>query len=344
MSEEIQADAAPVDDVAVSEPATSEPEAKSDSFYKSFEAVHDKVRPARNESGQFSRRIPTEGELAGLQDLDVEETPPQDETETKAEQIAKPQAWGKKVAEHWDKLPLEIKQEIAKREQDIQRFISERGNASKSEVTQQLESIASRFADTLPRVNGQPMPTTQMMEHFLAANHALETNPREALQWLAKSYGVDLGGQPADVEQVRAQAYAEAQSQLQQHYQQQQQQQYEQQHRQTENYLLKFAADKPYFSQIENQVLYHIMALKSVDPDLDYRELLQLAHDKALAERPELDVEKTAKAKAEARRRADEAKRLASLNVKSTTGKSPRSSKDIWGDMAATYDRLNPGR
>lgn len=51
---------------------------------------------------------------------------------------------------------------------------------------------------------------------------------------------------------------------------------------------------------------------------MDFREVLQLAHDRALAEHPDLDPrvkEKEASARQEAAKKAAEAKRLASINV-----------------------------
>jgi hypothetical protein len=142
----------------------------------------------------------------------------------------------------------------------------------------------------------------------------------------------DLRGQ-VDAQAIRQQAYAEFQAELQQQHAQQQ-----------TTYIAKFAADKPYFSHIQNEVLYHVLALKGTNPELDYRELLRRAHDKALAEHPDLDPktkERTQTQMREAKRKADEARRQQSLNVRSTVGAAPRSSGDMYSRMADIYDQIH---
>jgi hypothetical protein len=71
--------------------------------------------------------------------------------------------------------------------------------------------------------------------------------------------------------------------------------------------------------------------------------VLREAHDRAVKasgiELPDVAAER--------RRKADEAKRLASINVRSSAGRSPRTvSGDIWSNDAwsAAYDRASGGR
>ncbi len=94
------------------------------------------------------------------------------------------------------------------------------------------------------------------------------------------------------LEQVRNEAYQAALQRM-------HQQQTAVHEQQASNYIEKFAEGKPYWPQIENQVLYHILALKGTNPEMDYRELLQTAHDRALSEQRDLDPRAKAKAQEE---------------------------------------------
>jgi hypothetical protein len=84
-------------------------------------------------------------------------------------------------------------------------------------------------------------------------------------------------------------------------------------------------------------VLANVVELKArinfgLSEAMTEREIIQAAYDRA-TEAPRL--------RAEAKKKADEAKKLASLNVKSSMGASPKSSfKSLEDEMAATYDRI----
>ena len=144
------------------------------------------------------------------------------------------------------------------------------------------------------------------MHHLLAANDALERNPAEALQWLANHYGVDLGslGQaPPDPQQEAQTLLQQAQQealrsfQAQQQWEQQQQQQAMAQ--QLTQHVERFASDKPHWAELEPEILHHVSGLRATRPEMDPRDVLQTAYDKALAGRPELDASKKGRAKAQ---------------------------------------------
>ena len=183
---------------------------------------------------------------------------------------------------------------------------------------------------------------TQVMHHLLAANDALERNPAEAIQWLANHYGVDLGslGQaPPDPQQEAQTLLQQAQQealrsfQAQQQWEQQQQQQAMAQ--QLTQHVERFASDKPHWADLEPEILHHVTGLRGTNPEMDPREILQTAYAKALAANPQYDVAK----KSEIKRRADEARRLASMNVKSIGGAIARSGGKNWAnDLGKIYD------
>ena len=184
-------DAAPVD-VPVDAPAPSEPssDAPADTIGDSMERVYD---AAEARDGEY-RKPPEYKPDAPPSEPDKGAPDGLKEYERLEKKAATPQSWGKHIMEHWDGLPDTVKDEIARREQDVARFVSQHSTNLRSaqQSQQQLEAVNQRFAETLPRVNGQPMPTHEAYARMIAANDALERNPREALAYLAQSYGIDL--------------------------------------------------------------------------------------------------------------------------------------------------------
>ena len=180
------------------------------------------------------------------------------------------------------------------------------------------------------------------IQRFVAADHLLKTNPAAAIQYLAQAHGVDLGTVPAPQQQQAPQVRAAARTDAQQIAQMQQEQ--AQQHQQQEQHLTaaitRFADGKPYWAQIEPQVVQQIHAMKMTDPgrvQADPLGALQEAEKQAL----KLSGIEPPERKAEARKKADEAKRLASLNVRSSITSPKPSFKTMEEEMAVTYERLN---
>ena len=106
--------------------------------------------------------------------------------------------------------------------------------------------------------------------------------------------------------------------------------------REIENYI----REKSYWPEIEEEVHRQVNAVKDQNPSLyamDPLRVIREAEQRALA----ITGVKNKLNLGEARRKADEARRLASLNVKSKIGSSPHS---VPGDMRATmeevYDRI----
>ena len=333
MSEEFQsAEAAPVDTVpAPSEPS---PDAPADNIGNSMEAVYDAAE-ARN--GEY-RKPPEYKPDAPPSESDKGAPDGLEEYEKLEKKAAMPQSWGKHIMEHWDGLPDTVKDEIARREQDVARFVSQHSTNLRSaqQSQQQLEAVNQRFAETLPRVNGQPMPTHEVYARMIAANDALERNPREALAYLAQSYGIDLAElrPPSDpVETARQQERQALQTQL----QQVEQQRYAATRRVITDHVERFAAERAaHWPQIENDVLYHIGALRALHPEMDSRDVLEQAYAKAVASRPDLDPNK----KAEAKKRADEARRIQSMNVKSIGNAARRAGTNWQDDLGRIYDQI----
>jgi len=316
-----------------------------DKIIKTMERAYDQAQRTPQPS-KLPPRLPDESSFprAAIETGKTDQAEATEETAV-SNNIKPPPSWDAKARAKWGSLDPELREYIVKRESEAQARLSEFGRGSKQ--LGELGAVFEQHRDSIPRLpDGQPMPPHSVIQHLLTANRILEQNPREAIEWLARSKGIDLASeygqqhapQQIDLEQVRQEVRQEV---LQQHYQQQ----HAAQEQQTSSYIATFAADKPYWPQIENDVMYHILAVKGTNPEMDYRDVLQVAHDRALKDRPEFDPRlkaKEATARQEAVRKAVEAKRLASLNVGSRSpGRSVNARRGSLEDtMRDVADRL----
>lgn len=121
---------------------------------------------------------------------------------------------------------------------------------------------------------------------------------------------------------------------------------YSQWHQQREQHLTaaitRFADGKPYWAQIEPQVIQQIAAMKAVDPGFVQGDpMAALKEAESIALKISGVEDRLPARQAQARKRADEAKRLASLNVRSTIT-SPRTEyKTMEEEMQSVYERLH---
>jgi hypothetical protein len=333
-----------------------------------MEAAYDNI-VNRAPNGQFTRRdnprLPDESALRNHESPAAEK--PQAEQTELGEPIKMPQAWGKALGTYWHDLPYPVQQEFFRREDEIQKFVSENGRVLKQaeESQRELGEIAERYADVLKTADGRPVPVPQVLDQLLAAHKALESDPRQALLWLHNYYKVDPAELAAEIaqrnidpvaqarEQERAAWQAELQrrdAEIQAQIQQQQQQQWAAYTQQLEQRIQQFADDKPYWAKVEDSILYHVAALKRTNPNLSPLEILQMAHDKAVAgtEYDEKSKSKAAAELAERKQRAAQAKRLASMNVgTSKVGVSPvrqhniSQGRGLENYMGELWDRIN---
>jgi hypothetical protein len=272
-----------------------------------------------------------------------------------------PQAWGKALGTYWHDLPYPVQMEFFRREEEIQKFVSQNGRTIKQaeESQRELGEIAERYADVLKTADGRPVPVPQVLDQLLAAHKALETNPREALAWLHNYYHVDPAELAAEIaqrnvdpieaarQQERAAIQAELQrrdAEIQAQIQQQQQQQWANYTQQLEQQIEQFAAARPYFGELQDEIEDNIAALKNRNPSMPPLQMLELATNKALAAHPDLDPktkQTRAQELAERKQRAEQAKRLASLNVRGKTGATPRPvRKSMEDEMSDIYDAI----
>jgi DNA uptake protein ComE-like DNA-binding protein len=128
-----------------------------------------------------------------------------------------------------------------------------------------------------------------------------------------------------------------AQLQHQQQSWQNQRQQYLQEH------IMEFIKDQVHTPELEDELVRQVQAVRATNPRLfesGPMAVVKQAHSRALAIVPDADKSKAE----EAKKKADEARRLGSLNVRSVLSKSPSNiEKDIWSsaNWESAYDKAN---
>jgi hypothetical protein len=182
---------APVEEVATPEPVNTEAETPHDDGEKAADGRE------RGPDGKFIAKTP---EM-------VQDTPDQP-SEAVADPAAKlairaPASWSPAAKATFDKLPPEVQQAVAKREQEI-----DHGLRRKSEEVKRYEPLEQVLAPRRAQWAAQGMDEVHAVKTLLAAQDLLEKNPMQGLEFLARSYGVNLNtaqpqGQPYQAQPAR---------------------------------------------------------------------------------------------------------------------------------------------
>ena len=201
MEDDIRAAMAEVSGIAP-EPAPVEEVAAPEAVIAEAETPHDDSQKAadgrvRGPDGKFIAKAP---EM-------VQDTPDQP-SEAVADPAAKlairaPASWSPAAKATFDKLPPEVQQAVAKREQEI-----DHGLRRKSEEVKRYEPLEQVLAPRRAQWAAQGMDEVHAVKTLLAAQDLLEKNPMQGLEFLARSYGVNLNtaqpqGQPYQAQPAR---------------------------------------------------------------------------------------------------------------------------------------------
>jgi len=326
-------------------PAAEAPSGGSmdDTLSKAWDALQTEGDKSTDTSGQLP-------EKSGHQDL-AKPAAAQANPAEAAPATPAPHSWQAEMQAKWAALPPDVQTYIAQREAEAHRAISEQGQAVAG---------YQRLFDQFGVPKGYEHQLTQ---ELLAAQHFLNTNPVEGLKWLAQSYGVDLNQIAQPPEQATDDLFRDPRldkqvlpemQRLQQtiqglagHLTQQQQAAYAAERGETVKIVESFAKDKPLWAEIEQDVVAEITALKATQPNMPKSQMLEKAYERALWANPaarqkhleKIDADK----RAEAAKKASEAKRIASMNVRTGASASTPASDAKWDSddaMSSLYDRI----
>ena len=299
----------------------------------------------RTEDGRFASKEGSEsGADRGDAPAEAKETTDQG-TPTEVEPakvIDPPVSWSAEAKALWGELSPAIQQQVLKRETDTNTALQDRAEKLKGyePLTAALEPVGEHL-----RLNG--MTNESYVTQLVAADQFLRRSPAEAIQWLARSYGVDLSTANAepDGEPVNPQYAALEQrvGQLTNYLETQATGAAASQHANASSEIEAFKSDPANL---------HFEAVKaSMGALMDAKEATSLkdAYDQATWKNPEIraqiladqKAEEMAKRDKEAKERATEAVRVAGTNLSSrgTSGNGATPSNlSMEEEMAQTYD------
>lgn len=304
-----------------------------DAIDKDLNEIWEKSHPPRTEDGKFTPK-----ETAETPEItDQAQTKPE---EPAAPAIQMPVSWSPDRKAEWEALPSTAREYIAKREQEAHSQISQLGQQVKT--AQPLFEVLERHRAAY---EGKAAPA-EAIERLFAANNYLERDPVNAIQWLASQYGVDLqalAGDPNSQPDAQVSALKNEIAQLKalvgqttQRVMSREQQEQEAKIKAVEAEIEAFAKDKPEWNTLEAEILANVGVLRTLNPALSHKDLLEQAYERAVFANPQtraaqlarLEKEKADKAAEEAKKRAIEAKKASSTNVKSSPGSHAATSLD----------------
>lgn len=346
--------AAPVATESAPAPASAPVEQAAPSFEDTMSQVWDKMNPKRDDTGQFASDNPVAEGAEPAADATVKKIDqPSDAAQepVKPPAIEAPNSWSAEMKAKFGALPPEAQQYIADREREAHQAITQKGEQIKAfePIRQTLDQHREVFVK-----NG--VTEAEGISKLLAADRFLESNPVEAIKWLANSYGVDLRqfvtGNPqqdqsqqpsSEVFQLRREL-AEIKNSLTARERSEQQAQTAT----VAQTIEKFASENPYFNDVEDELMGMIPVIKSKEPGLNYTEVLKKAYDRAVYANPDVRqrLQADQQKAAEDKRKADEAeavrkaKQAGGINQRSTQGTSPTKGASMEDTMSQVYDRL----
>lgn len=303
--------------------------------------IWDKNHKPRDEQGRFASTKEPEAPAAEEtpQAEATGETNTEDQTpEAKPVEQAKPAidppaSWSREVREKWASLPPDVQEYVARRESEAHSQITRLGQTAKA--AEPLLSVIEQNRELFAKRNVQP---EQGISALLNAQRKLDENPVAAIGWLAQQYGVDLSmfanpdanasqqdpvvlGLQHELANLRREL-AETKGTVQSRLEAEQQAQLTQYQQTVESFL----NGKELTEADEQELVVLVNAEKQLNPGKPAEKLLEDAYETFMARTPErrskliekqLADQRAREAEA-AQKKATEAKKVASLNVKST--------------------------
>ena len=338
-------EAAPAPAVAVEAPDAPEtPQTIEAALDADLGDIWDKANAPRDEAGRYKSANPAEPDTA----IEVQ-SPETVAPEPAPPAIAAPVSWTREMAEQFATLPPAAKEYIAKRESEATAQISRLGQQVK-----QVEPVIRTLEQHRASFERNGMTYESGVKALLVAQDMLDTNPQAAIQEIARAYGVDLGSYAGQPQEGPSRDVLALQSQVAQLSQQLQnslsrQRSDDEQKRDAHLNSLQtavedFSKDKADIALVESDMIALIPSIRQRKPGLSEKEILAQAYEQAVWINPTLRekrlADEKAKSAADALKKAEAARKAASINVRSGQNARPaRMSVD--DELSAVYDRMN---
>jgi hypothetical protein len=306
--------AADWDRIRAETPTEEVPEKIAKPVEEKAEVVEEKPARERAPDGKFAPKAPIE-ELP----VEVIEAEPLAGEPKEAPAVESPKSLRKELAEkHWGKLDPEIQQAWTERDANYERGIQR--YRERAEAADRLESAFAPYTETLRQVGATPEQAIQTllgMDHILRAGQPAEK--AALIAQLAQQFNVPLEHLP-QVGPMQQQLLAQAQ-QLQQHRAQQtvaSQQQAQRELDSLTSEVIQFSEGKEHFGTVSQEMFAILPTIRDQFPNATPQEKLQKAYDIAVqanpAARAAIAAQQQQAQRAEALKKANEAKKSASVN------------------------------
>lgn len=318
---------------------------QTSSIDETMRATWDRLNPRRDEDGRFAAK---DGEQAKPETVPADQSAEMKD-EPAAPAIDPPISWSAEHKAKWESVPLDLRQYIAQRDKEAQTAISRYGQHLKA--YEPLGQVIDHFKDTFQR-NG--IAPADGIARLLAVESRLASDPAEAIKDIAKAYGVELsalitetaadgapqqqGTLPPEVSALKAElAQTKAElGKITSHLTAQERSRLQAENAALTKQIADFANGKPHFDNVR-----HLMgAMMMTDETLSLEDAYERAlyadpntRQRILSDQRKADEEKQAQ---EARKRATDAKKAASVNVRSTSvaGGNPKTMDDTLRETA----------
>ena len=362
---------------------TGNPGAEANSFEKTMSDAYDKAMasdvpesapdvslaegaglPSAEPEGEPPASSPSSGRLRGPDGKFIDkpktdvapkeaapvETPPAAQTAETTADLSPPASWSAEMRPVFAKLDRKTQDYILTRDRQGSEGVAKLKTEYEGQLST-LRPIAEALRPVEARLKVNNIHPAQYVANLAAADEALRTNPMQAIQEVARMYGIDLGqlqtggqqSQQAYMDPTQA-ALQQRLGQLEGYLQQQQRMQHEAEASQLNARIEAFKNDpkNAHFEAVRPYMAKLVQAGMASDLADAYEQAVKLHPEVSAKVAQDQRAAEDATRKQEAERKATEAKRAASVNVatKGTIGASPTTPKSLEDTMRQVADRI----
>lgn len=258
-------------------------------------------------------------------------------SETPSQAIAAPVSWSAEAKALWASTPPAIQNAVLKREQE-----ASNGIRQYSEKTARYEQALAPIAQEATK---RGMSPDDAIKRLVDGNTFLETQPAQAILWLAQKNGIDLAELASNPPAIQPQARPDpAFAQVSQTVQTLEQRLQQIEFGNNLTVAQQFAASKPHYADVEDQLPDFIREVQRIDPSLTGLPLLEKAYERAVWLNPDVRAKVQAAERAEAEKtrvaevaaKATQANRAA-VSVKGSSANAAPPKKPV-NDGGTVYD------
>lgn len=331
-----------------------------DTLSAAFDAMQDGAEEARDEPQETPEPAQGEDPAATDEGEQPDDTTPEDDDAPadEAQALEPHPRWSEEQKAAFANLPRDAQEFVLSREKEQEAAFTRKSQelAEERKSIQGVRQVLDPLRDNLQRAG---VSEGDYITRLVEADRFLQTDPQRAIQWLAQQAGVDLAKAGSSDQSQRDPVAGQLQAlqrKLETFEQRVERERAEAEQSRIISDIDAFANEKdskgtalrPYWADVEGDLMPIVAGLKQTNPDLSPREILTKAYDQAVWANPTtraklIAEQQDAKAK-EQKAAADKAKKAAGVNVKGTgAGQMRTKAPSIDDTMSEVYDRVAGG-